>query len=242
MVTEPARRPSSAPPTSESLPVAALLTVGGGFLDAFTYVGHGHVFANAMTGNVVLLGLALATGAARDIWRYLLPIIAFLIGVITACLIRSGLKSHPHRPGHASLVLEIAFLGTVAMLPKNVPDRAIVLGIAFVAAIQSTMFTRVVGDGFNSTVTTANLRRFAERLCSGLMPVLDKTALAQSARLFTICACFLLGALAGGIATPKLHNAALLVPNLLFACALVLDWHMSKNPAGREAEEKAVLF
>ena len=32
------------------LEVAALLSVSGGFLDAFTYVGHGPVFVNAMTG------------------------------------------------------------------------------------------------------------------------------------------------------------------------------------------------
>ena len=35
-----------------SIKVAVLLTVAGGFLDAFTYVGHGGVFANSMTGNL----------------------------------------------------------------------------------------------------------------------------------------------------------------------------------------------
>ena len=41
--------------------VAALLTFSGGFLDVFTYVGHGHVFANTMTGNIVFLGMFSAT-------------------------------------------------------------------------------------------------------------------------------------------------------------------------------------
>jgi hypothetical protein len=30
--------------------VALLLTLSGGFLDAFTFVGHGKVFANSMSG------------------------------------------------------------------------------------------------------------------------------------------------------------------------------------------------
>ena len=38
-----------------TLGIATLLAAAGGFLDGFTWVGHGHVFANAMTGNVVLL-------------------------------------------------------------------------------------------------------------------------------------------------------------------------------------------
>ncbi|MFP3616894.1 DUF1275 family protein, partial [Paraburkholderia sp. SIMBA_050] len=42
---------------SRNLTVAALLTLSGGYLDAYTYVGHGHVFANTMTGNVALLGI-----------------------------------------------------------------------------------------------------------------------------------------------------------------------------------------
>jgi uncharacterized membrane protein YoaK (UPF0700 family) len=39
--------------------VAVLLTLSGGFPDAFTYLGHGKVFANSMTGNIVLLAARL---------------------------------------------------------------------------------------------------------------------------------------------------------------------------------------
>jgi uncharacterized membrane protein YoaK (UPF0700 family) len=52
-----ASHPGSA---AESITNSAVMASAGGFLDAFTYVGHGHVFANAITGNVVLLGVALA--------------------------------------------------------------------------------------------------------------------------------------------------------------------------------------
>jgi len=40
-----------------TLASGAILAAAGGFLDGLTYVGHGHVFANAMTGNVILLGI-----------------------------------------------------------------------------------------------------------------------------------------------------------------------------------------
>ena len=45
---------------SESFLIGALLAVVGGFLDAYTYLLRGGVFANAQTGNIVLLGLNLA--------------------------------------------------------------------------------------------------------------------------------------------------------------------------------------
>jgi hypothetical protein len=42
----------------EDLPTGVLLAGVGGFLDAYTFVGRGGVFANAQTGNIVLLGVA----------------------------------------------------------------------------------------------------------------------------------------------------------------------------------------
>ena len=68
----------------ESLAVAALLAACGGFLDSFTYLGHGHVFANAMSGNVVLLGVNAASGKWSQSLAHLRPILAFLLGVAVA--------------------------------------------------------------------------------------------------------------------------------------------------------------
>src|SRR5450432_4564827 len=57
----------------------AVLAAAGGFLDAFTYIGHGHVFANAMTGNVVLLGINAVGRNWHQSFRHLPPILAFLV-------------------------------------------------------------------------------------------------------------------------------------------------------------------
>ena len=42
-------------PAHETFRVAALLALVGGFLDAYIYILRGGVFANAQTGNMVLL-------------------------------------------------------------------------------------------------------------------------------------------------------------------------------------------
>src|SRR5580658_6145873 len=50
----------------EDLPTGLLLAGVGGFLDAYTFVGRGGVFANAQTGNIVLLGVR--CGWQRPCW------------------------------------------------------------------------------------------------------------------------------------------------------------------------------
>ena len=61
-----------------------LLILAGGFLDAYTYLCRGEVFANAQTGNIVLLGLSLAQGQWRTALQYVLPIVVFAQGVLLA--------------------------------------------------------------------------------------------------------------------------------------------------------------
>lgn len=51
-----------------------LLTIAGRFLDAYTYLCRGKVFANGQTGNLVLLGMRLAEQDYRNALYYLLPI------------------------------------------------------------------------------------------------------------------------------------------------------------------------
>ena len=69
---------------SESLLLGAILATVGGFLDAHTYICRGKVFANAETGNIVLMGAKLAEGDFKDAFFYLIPITAFACGVFCA--------------------------------------------------------------------------------------------------------------------------------------------------------------
>ena len=67
---------------SDSILLGILLILAGGFLDAYTYLCRGEVFANAQTGNIVLLGLSLAHGQWRTALQYVLPIVVFALGLL----------------------------------------------------------------------------------------------------------------------------------------------------------------
>ena len=69
---------------SDSFRAAICIILSGGFQDAYTYTCRGEVFANAQTGNIVLLSTALFRQEWQTVLKYLIPVISFLIGTAIA--------------------------------------------------------------------------------------------------------------------------------------------------------------
>ena len=66
---------------SESFLIAGILSVSGGLQDAYTYMYRGKVFANAQTGNIVLLAQNLVDRNWQAALRYFSPLLFFALGV-----------------------------------------------------------------------------------------------------------------------------------------------------------------
>jgi uncharacterized membrane protein YoaK (UPF0700 family) len=213
--------------------VAALLAASGGFLDAFTYLGHGRVFANAMTGNVVLMAVAAGTGAWRQALLHLPPILAFLLGVAAAHIFQlPRIRARVPNPAIASLTAEMLFLVAGGWFPVAFPDVPLVLSISFLAALQSSAF-RTVGDWtYNSTMTTGSLRVFGEAALRA-MYIREDPAASRKMKLFGgICLAFFGGAVLGGLCTWRMNNKALWIVDVLLLGAwvpLVAAWHQSRQ-------------
>ena len=69
---------------SETLRLGIILALSGGFMDAYSYLERGNVFANAQTGNLLLFGVNLAEGNYFAMLSYLLPVLAFTLGILLA--------------------------------------------------------------------------------------------------------------------------------------------------------------
>ena len=69
---------------SESFLTAVFLSLSGGLQDAYTYLFRGKVFANAQTGNIVLLSTNIMDGRWDKVLHYLVPLCAFALGVLAA--------------------------------------------------------------------------------------------------------------------------------------------------------------
>ncbi|QNK82193.1 YoaK family protein [Nakamurella sp. PAMC28650] len=195
----------------ESLIVAVLLSVIGGFLDAYTFVGHGGVFANAQTGNVVLFGVEAAARHWRAALLHVPPILAFLVGVALAeSLARPAARRVLRRPTRVVLGAEILVLAAVALLPASVPDQVATTSVAFVAALQVSTFRLLHDVAYNTTMTTGNLRTLVS---SAYRWRTDRDAKAgrQAGRLGAVVAAFALGAAVGAALTEHLGSPAVLL-------------------------------
>lgn len=198
--------------------VAILLTLAGGSLDAFTYLGHGKVFANSMTGNIVLLAVNLAGSDISQASRYTWPLLGFVCGILAAHLLQLIVWRHARHPAVVSLVFEVAFLALAALI--GLPEHWLISGIAFVATQQSMFFTHSGKQTYSSVMTTSNLRRCIQLFFESTIPQCKAAGLRDAAGLGAISLSFVLGALAGGLITHRLHDMALLLPAVLLLAAL----------------------
>ena len=70
------------------------LTFSTGVSDAVGYLGLDRVFTGNMTGNVVILGMALAGAENLKIWGPLVGLLAFLLGAFLAGRLMRGIPTH----------------------------------------------------------------------------------------------------------------------------------------------------
>ncbi len=184
---------------AERLAAACVLSIIGGFLDIYTYLYRGKVFANAVTGNMVLFGLNLADGAWRNSGRYLLAILFYALGVFMAEIIHRRLPASRRISWNQMVILlEIACLLPVCFIPYGEWDFIVNSLIAFVCALQVQTFRRVHGLPFASTMCTGNLRSGTEALFHA-WHARNSKEFAKSMHYYGVIACFIAGAVLGAI-------------------------------------------
>ena len=216
------RRISLHSPAANSLATALALSLSAGFLDAFTYIGHGHVFASAMTGNLVLLGVNAAALDARA-FAYASPVLAYVTGVILAhVMMREGVSRALLGRSHVlTLVIEIAVLFCVALTPVALADSVLVSIITVSTSMQNTSFRNIGTRTYNSVIMTGNLQTFANLLAGGAWPF-TLAKLAEARDLGSVIVSFATGAAIGAVATPRLGMHAVLLPAGLLLVGAVL--------------------
>ncbi|MCI2055954.1 MAG: DUF1275 domain-containing protein [Oscillibacter sp.] len=198
---------------SESFAVGAFLAVAGGFLDAYTYLCRGGVFANAQTGNMVLLAIHTAQGQWQRAGYDLIPILAFFFGVLAVEFIKAHNQGQPGKVlhwRHTVLLVEMGTLVAVSFVPQGDWNPVVNILVSFVCAMQVETFRKVRGNPFASTMCTGNLRSGTEALFLALRRH-DRAFLKKSGCYFGIIACFIAGAALGTAVSGLFPRRALLI-------------------------------
>lgn len=208
--------------TSESVPFGMLLAIVGGFLDAYTFIGRGGVFANAQTGNIVLLGIYASKGEWGQALVHIPPILAFIIGVIVAESIKNS-SSHIFSLDWAQAVLffESIVLIIIGFIPNTIPNIVVTVAVSFVSSVQISSFRKLVGSPYCTTMSTGNLRSASQAAYIAFTQN-DRESAIRAIRFLAIIFSFLFGAFLGGLLTLIIGVKAVWGAVIILVCALVL--------------------
>ena len=210
-------------PMSESLTVGLLLALAGGMLDAYSFINRGEVFATAETGNIVQLSVHLSMGEWASAFQYLLPILAFILGVVAAEAIRRRAEGRTGRLQWQQYLLlaECGVLAAVSLLPQGPLDPLANILISFTSAVQVDSFRKFRGCAGSTTMCTGNLRSGVEALYFHLADN-EPGALARAGVYFGLILCFIAGAVVSGLLSPLLAGRTVLVALLPLSAAFLL--------------------
>ena len=201
---------------SEAFITALFLSVSGGQQDVYTYLFRGKVFANAQTGNIVLMSVHAFAGEWGEALRYLVPLCAFALGIFAAEFIRLKLKEMQWLHWRQLVVLfEILLLFVVGFLPQELNLLANSI-VSFSCAMQVQAFRKVNGYAFASTMCIGNLRSGMESLVVYLH-LHDKKVLYKALHYFGVILLFAIGAGLGAQGVAVFGNRT-----IWFSCALLL--------------------
>ena len=161
---------------SEAFRTVMFLSASGGLQDAYTYIGRGKVFANAQTGNIVLMSQSLFDGDLSRFAHYFIPVLSFALGVAAAECIRLRWRQARRIHWRQLVVLaEIVLLFEVGFFPAGWD-----IGANALVSFASTMCICNLRSGMDALVAFGHTH--------------DKNALWKSLHYFAIIFIFALGA------------------------------------------------
>lgn len=183
-----------------------VLAIVAGYADAVGFLTFG-AFAGAMTGNTVLLGIALAEvdfGAAA---QSAIIIAAFLVGVGASAVLGRRVPLVAVLGLEAAAIVAAAWITPVFAAPV----------LAFAMGLQNATMTRFAGASLNTVVLTGNLQKMMQGLVGRFTGAAKSPGpdVAQSTMIAGLWIAYLAGVVAGALANHWIAHPLLPVVLLL---------------------------
>ena len=190
--------------------VGVMLAIVGGYLDAYTYISRDHVFANAQTGNMVLLAINIKEGSWLKVFLYLMPILSFMLGVLIVEAVKLKFNEHPRIHWHRIIIgVELVVLTIVGFIPAGTLNTLANILVSFTCAMQVEGFRKMDGKPFATTMCTGNLRSGTEHLFHWFFHR-EGTALEKVRVYYGLIGSFIAGAVLSGLLTPLFAGRTIL--------------------------------
>lgn len=204
----------------ETFLVLVFITLAGGFQDAYSYLMRGKVFANAQTGNIVLLFKNIVELNFKASISYLIPIIAFTFGIYIAVRFEDAIEKRRLHWRQYIVAFEIIIMIIVSIVPENLNNLANAL-LSFSCAMQVYAFKKIYGLNFATTMCIGNLRSATENL-SKYHITKDRKYLENSKKYYTVIFIFGMGAALGNIASDYFGLKSIIIAAICLAISFII--------------------
>lgn len=204
----------------ETFLVIVFITLAGGFQDAYSYLMRGKVFANAQTGNIVLLFKNIVDLNFKESIAYLIPVLSFALGVYLAVRFEDAIEKRVLHWRQYIIGFEIIIMILVAMIPKSLDNLANAL-LSFSCAMQVYSFKKIHGLNFATTMCIGNLRSATENL-SKYHITKQEVYLENAKKYYTVILIFGLGAAFGYLTSKGLGIKSILIAAGLLAISFFI--------------------
>jgi uncharacterized membrane protein YoaK (UPF0700 family) len=149
-------------------PILISMTLVTGLVDAFSYLVLGHVFVANMTGNIVLLGFALAGAPGFSIAASATALISFFAGALIGGRLSSRYSGHRGRLHSSAAAIQALFLAASVILaalsgsPVAPGFRyALIVGLGAAMGIQNAAARKIAVPDLTTTVLTLTITGIA---------------------------------------------------------------------------------
>ncbi|MGZ9586783.1 YoaK family protein [Paenibacillus marinisediminis] len=207
---------------SESYLLGAILAICGGFIEAYTYIVHGHAFAYAQTGNMIFFAMNMIEHNYNKASGYLFPVIVFAVGIGVAVFMK--LKFSNSKILHwrqLVIFIEILIVFMISNIPADHMNAFVAASLSFITALQLQTFKKIGGNTLATTFCTGNLRTATEQLFL-FFAKKECRLLNLSLALYGIIGFFIVGATLGVVFTDMFSYKSAYIPLFLYITVFCL--------------------
>jgi uncharacterized membrane protein YoaK (UPF0700 family) len=209
--------------TRDALTIALTLVTGA--TDAVAFLRLGNVFTSVMTGNMVLLGIAVGRGELGALEHTGLAVVMFILGTIAGARIAGRPRADDPvwpRPISLALCVELAIFAAVAICwwagnshPAGALQSVELGASALALGIQSSAILRLNVSGLSTTYLTGTLTTLVQTLTT-------THRLKGSGRSLCVLIALIVGAAIGALAAVHIPAAAPVVSVVILICVLLV--------------------
>ena len=205
----------------DNIVIGVCLSLVGGFLDAYSYLLKGKVFANAQTGNLVLLCISAANCELHKSLKYIIPIVTFALGIFISEFLKNVRYIKNYTRMTVVLLFEVVVLAAIGLTGTYFQHDFVNSIISFIAALQVANFDKVDGNPIATTMITGNLKSSMMNLAK-YCSIKEIRYLRLFFKYVLIIASFGIGVAAGFIAIVLWAEKSILLCELFIIIAFVL--------------------